>query len=65
MSFRVGDVIVIAEEPEAVCELCGKKDELRPYGPRGERICWDCGQKDPEMTRKQMDIVLFGDKPDA
>ena len=37
----------IAAEPDARCELCGKIDELRPYGPKGERVCFDCGMKDP------------------
>jgi hypothetical protein len=32
--------------PPAKCELCGAVDELRPYGPNGERVCFDCGIKD-------------------
>jgi hypothetical protein len=60
MSHRIGNTIVICPEPDAVCEMCGKTDELRPYGPRGERICFDCGQKNPEVTERQMDRFLFG-----
>lgn len=62
MSKRVGNVVIIAEEPDGVCELCGKVDELRPYGPHGEKICFDCGMKDKEGTELRMGIILFGDK---
>lgn len=39
---------VIAEQPPGRCELCGKVDETRPYGPKGEEVCYDCGTKDPD-----------------
>jgi hypothetical protein len=51
----------IATEPKQVCELCGAIDECRPYGPNNEQICFDCGMKDPENTRKKMDNYIFGD----
>lgn len=53
----------IAEEPAQVCELCGAIEECRPYGPKGEQICFDCGMKDEETTRKKMDEYIFGEKP--
>jgi hypothetical protein len=34
------------------CELCGKKAELRPYGLGGKSICFACGMKDEETTKK-------------
>lgn len=47
MTFRLGPVTVIcAEEPEE-CELCHQTEELRPYGPNGERVCFPCAEKDP------------------
>lgn len=61
MSKRVGKVIVIEAEKEDICELCGKKAELRPYGPHGERICFECGMKDKETTERMMAKVLFGE----
>lgn len=60
MSYRKGNVIVIEAEEDGICELCGKKDELRPYGPNGKRICFDCGTKDKATTEKNMDRILFG-----
>lgn len=36
----------IAPEPERTCELCGKVDECRPYGPLGEQVCFECASKD-------------------
>jgi hypothetical protein len=49
------EVLVICEEPEDMCEQCGKKDELRPYGKRVEsgrrrRICYDCAMLDKPTT---------------
>jgi len=61
MSQRIGNLIIIEPEPDGVCELCGIVGELRAYGPRGERICFECGQKDLETTKRQMERVLFGD----
>jgi hypothetical protein len=45
MIYRVGNVIVVEAEDDRECELCGKMDETRPYGPKGERVCYDCGMK--------------------
>lgn len=55
----------IAEEPDQVCELCGVIAECRPYGPNGEQICFDCGMKDEETTRKRMAEYIFGEKPNG
>jgi hypothetical protein len=60
MSKRVGDVFVICPEPPEKCELCGKVDELRPYGPGGKRICFRCGMKDKEGTMRRFRGVLDG-----
>ena len=44
--------IIYQEEPQQ-CDFCGKIKELRPYGPNGECICFDCGMKDETTTAKQ------------
>lgn len=62
MSERIGDLIIISEESDGKCELCGKIDELRPYGGHGERICYECGMKNPEVTNRMMNRILFGDE---
>lgn len=64
MSYRVGNFVCIEPEPDAKCELCDTVAELRPYGPNGERICFDCGMKNPEATKQQLGRVLFGVEPD-
>ena len=56
---------IIAQEPDQVCELCGKIDECRPYGPNGEQICFECGMKDEENTRKKMVQYVFGEEDDG
>lgn len=41
-------------EPEAPqqCDLCGIVAELRPYGPNGECICFECGMKNRAATER-------------
>lgn len=51
----------IAEEVAQACELCGKIDECRPYGPNDEQICFECAMKDEETTRKKMEAYIFGE----
>jgi len=57
---RVGNVEIIEPEEHDVCELCGKRAELRPYGPHGERICFECGMKDQATTERQFHKLLSG-----
>lgn len=52
---------IISEEKPQQCDFCGVVAELRPYGPNGECICFDCGQKDPATTERMMGKLLFGD----
>jgi hypothetical protein len=50
------------EVPEGKCDTCGAENqELRPYGPKGEWICFSCGMKDEPATAKQYNRVVFGD----
>ncbi len=63
MIERVGKAIVIYAERPQQCDYCGEIKELRPYGPKGECICFQCGMKDKETTDRMMDIVLFGEEP--
>ncbi len=61
MSKRIGDIAIICDQPDGKCELCGKTADVRPYGPRGENICFECGMKDKATTERQMGRVLFGE----
>lgn len=40
------------------CAFCGKVDELRPYGPNDEMICFDCAMKDEKTARRKMDELM-------
>lgn len=60
MTRRVGSTIIIEAETNDVCELCGVVDELRPYGPNGERICYDCGQINPALTEQKIRELFEG-----
>jgi hypothetical protein len=53
MTHKIGNTVVIANEPAAVCQLCGKADQLRPYGPNGEQVCFDCMMKDEASAKAQ------------
>ena len=52
----------IAQEPEGECEMCGQVDELRPYGPNYERICFECGMKNKELTEQRCLEYILGVK---
>ncbi len=55
MFRRKGNDIICDEEKPQQCDMCSEIRELRPYGPKGECVCVDCGMKDPEAaTRKAM-----------
>ena len=50
---------VIAAENAQQCDLCGKVDELRPYGPNGEVVCFECGMKDEDAARRRFAEHVF------
>lgn len=56
------DVLLIDGRTPAKCELCGAIGELRPYGPNGENICFDCGMKNEPETARQKDKLWVGKK---
>ena len=62
MSRKISDNIFLIEpQDDEICEMCGKLDELRPYGPKGENICFDCMKKDEPAARRKFRERL-GDK---
>jgi hypothetical protein len=50
----------IAATEDERCEMCGKLDECRPYGPKGMNVCFDCGMKDPKEAERRMNQYIFG-----
>ena len=50
----------IAQEKPQRCELCGKVEETRPYGPNGERVCFECGMKDKEAAKRGLMRYVHG-----
>ena len=65
MTRKIGNnAVLIEQESDARCEMCGVVDELRPYGPKGERVCFDCMMKDDEAARRQF-TALFKDVNDG
>lgn len=54
---------VIYEEKPQQCDLCGKVAELRPYGPKGEMVCFECGMLDEEAAKKMFARSQGWDEP--
>lgn len=46
-------ILIIEQTPPAKCEMCGAFEELRPYGPNNENICFECGMKDEATSTKK------------
>lgn len=44
---------IIYREKEQQCDFCGKIAELRPYGPKGECVCFECAMKDEPAAKRQ------------
>lgn len=51
-------VFLFQIQPPAQCELCGTIAELRPYGPNGANICFECGEKDKSGTTARCRSVI-------
>jgi hypothetical protein len=60
MTQKVGNTLFIFEESDGICAFCGRLDELRPYGPNNERICFDCAMKDEETAARKFRERLDG-----
>jgi hypothetical protein len=58
MTGIIDKLAAIYQENPQQCDLCGKIAELRPYGPNGEAICFECGMKDEATTQQQFVQVL-------
>jgi len=41
------------------CHYCGENKDLRPYGPKGEWVCFECAFATPER-RKQTEMAFEG-----
>ena len=61
------NVLLIEGEPDGICEMCGKKEELRPYGKRLEsgrrmNVCFDCAILDEAEMDRAFRELLNGEK---
>lgn len=52
----------IAIDEDRRCQLCGTVAECRPYGPKGEQVCFDCGMKDKAAAKRAMNKHIFGEE---
>lgn len=63
MSGRQGDLFVIEQENPQQCDSCGAVKELRPYGPGGSIVCFDCAMKDPKTAERHFGRRIGYTKP--
>ena len=42
------------------CDVCKKKADTRPFGPNGERVCFDCAMKNEAAARRQYSRLIKG-----
>ncbi len=54
MNTRERHRVLMPTPTHCQAEGCGKKGELRPYGPGGIWICFACGMKDKPATSAQL-----------
>lgn len=54
---------IIKVEPHGFCDMCGKHEELRPYGPKDENICFGCAMKNYHVAEEKMKQHVLGIKP--
>jgi len=57
-------IVTLEAETENVCVLCKTVAELRPYGPKFQRICFKCAMKDRDGTERRMGLILYGEGSD-
>jgi hypothetical protein len=58
MTDRIWNWVVIRATHPDKCEMCGAVVELRPYGPGGMWVCFECGMKDEAEAERQFARLL-------
>ena len=48
----MAEPLIIRQSKPQGCDMCGAVKELRPYGPNGEWVCFECGMKDEEAAKR-------------
>lgn len=51
---------IIEKEDVDRCEICGAIAEVRPYGPNGEEVCFQCGMRDEDAARRGFSEHVMG-----
>lgn len=66
MTHKIGNTVFIQEQPDDICEVCGKGDELRPYGKFDElkgrrlKVCFDCMLQNESEAEKAFGEFMDG-----
>lgn len=52
------ELVFLVPPPSGECETCGEVDELRPYGPNGEWVCFECAMQDEEAAGEKFEELF-------
>ena len=55
MTGKIDNALIIETEQPQQCDMCGKIAELRPYGPNGVCVCFQCMKKDEKAAIRQFE----------
>lgn len=60
IEWRGQKIYVAGWEPNApeFCQMCGKRDLLRPFGPNKQFVCPPCAKKNPEVLATLMSLAM-------
>ena len=61
MTRGVTGTVYSYTEGEQQCDFCGQVAELRPYGPKGECVCFSCMKQNEDAAKVQFSKLL-GDR---
>ncbi len=59
---QVQGIISFNVEKPQQCDDCGKVKELRPYGPGGSVVCFQCAMEDEAGAKRQMSKLMGWDE---
>jgi hypothetical protein len=59
VTYKIGSMVVIENEPDTVCSRCGHKKECRDVLGNGTRICFGCAT---EAEKNAYARRLFGEE---
>lgn len=61
MTMKLGNVVIISDEPDKKCTRCGKLTDCRDILGNGKQVCFDCATP---QEQDQYCETLFSPTPE-